>query len=294
MSKDFNQFISDPEFGSLINETFPINGSGEIRNGIDQLFNGTNLFGTIIVNSYEKHEAPTVLNLLNNVCNNKDEISFDSFGLYFFWDYYTKEIMYIGISNNLKRRFGEHNSLLKVKKSAGTKYKEITDYFKSKEKLGYSILVQSPFIHSSGSFFYKKDEEIKIIEGAVLEEYRQKFSKLPIWNGIGGISAARKPKTMERYGNIFQMVTLNEIGFLNAKSTLSEIAKDRAIKSLEFNLNVIRSHMYKYGWDFESTIEKLQKFNRFLAERGVYDALVNYSTIECLRNEEYLKKQVVL
>ncbi|MFC2184323.1 GIY-YIG nuclease family protein [Bacillus paranthracis] len=294
MSDIFDELIKDPEFSSLLSEIFPANNSDDVLNNIERLVNGTDLFGTIIVDYYKKTEAELFYNLLNSVCNKQDSYSFDCFGVYFFWDFYTKEILYIGYTSNLRGRFGQHNGLEEVKNPNGIKYEEICNYFKTKEKLGYSILVQSPFKHKANSHFYTKDKEVKIIEGAILEEYRKKFSKYPSWNKRGGDKLGRSPKIIKRYGNIFEMITLSQPSFLNAKSTLREIAAYQNVRSTEFELNSIRSYMYKYGEDFESAIEKLLKYYKFMAQKGFLAGLEGYTTLELLRNADYLKKQIIL
>lgn len=293
MDDILNELIKDPDFSILLSEIFPANNSDEVLNNIEQLLIGTDLFGTIIVDCYQEGEAELFYNLLNTVCNKQDIYSFDSYGIYFFWDFYTKEILYIGRTNNLRRRFGEHNDLLEENDPDGNKYQEICDYFKTKEKLGYSILVQSSFKHTEDLPFYTKSEEIGIIEGAILEEYRQKFSKYPSWNKTGGLKLGRRPAIIKRYGDIFEMVTLSEPSFLNAKSTLREMAGHLNIKFIEYELNSIRSYMYKYGKDFDSAVEKLLKYYKFMHEKGFFGALEAYNTLEFLRKTDYLKKQII-
>lgn len=52
-------------------------------------------------------------------------------------------------------------------------------YFKIKEKLGYSILVQSPFKHREVSGLYNKYEEMKIIEGSISRRVPTKVFPVP-------------------------------------------------------------------------------------------------------------------
>lgn len=90
----------------------------------------TDLFGTIIVDYYKENESNKIFDSLDLVCNKKDNYSFDGFGVYFFWDYYTKEILYFGITNNMHRRFGEHNGFSEVKNPDGIKYEKICNTLK--------------------------------------------------------------------------------------------------------------------------------------------------------------------
>ncbi|MDD3298576.1 MAG: hypothetical protein PHP19_06865 [Firmicutes bacterium] len=87
----------DKEFIELLKELQPQNMSVEEQ--IKQLLTGTILFGTIIIDTYTVDEAKDIFYALDIVCNRKGYFSFDHYGIYCFWDFYSKEILYIGLSN---------------------------------------------------------------------------------------------------------------------------------------------------------------------------------------------------
>lgn len=188
----------DEEFIELLKEIMPQN--MDITEQIEQFLAGTNLFGTIIIDTFVIDEIRDIYNALDVVCNRKGFFSFDHFGVYIFWDYISKEILYIGLSDNIRRRFAQHNGLSGTS-GKGNKYKYITEYFNEKERLGYTLLVQSPFDHKN-ELLDSKDDEIKIIEGALLEDFKLKYGRLPKWNNIGGSIYGRSSYMINRYGNV--------------------------------------------------------------------------------------------
>ncbi len=278
------------ELSNLFKKLQPNNMS--IEDQIEQLLTGTVLFGTIIIDTYSIDETKDIYDAMDIVCNRKNYFSFDHYGIYCFWDYYTKEILYIGLSNNLRSRFGQHNGLL-GKKGKGNKYKYIKEYFKEKERLGYTLLVQSPYEHND-LFLDDKNDEIKQIEGALIEEFNIKNNRLPKWNDIGGSKVGRQPSYIKRYGSIFSMIVGEKIDFLNARSTLRELSQDVVLLSYESDLNIIRGRMYKYGESFDEAVEKLIQFNNFYYKSGALQA--GYSNIRLMniRNNSYINKNLVL
>jgi len=280
----------DEELIELLKELQPQNMS--IEEQIEQLLTGTVLFGTVIIDTYTADEAKDIFKALDIVCNRKGYFSFDHYGIYCFWDFYSKEILYMGLSNNLRTRFGQHNGLLGTS-DKGNKYKYISDYFTNKERLGYTVLVQSPYEHND-EFLDNKDDEIRQIEGALIEDFKLNNNRLPKWNDIGGSTYGRKPNLVNRYGNICDMVVGKKIGFLNAKSTLRELAQDSIKLSFESDLNVIRGRMYKYGESFDEALNKLFKYNDFFYKKGLIAAGHSNYRLENLRNSSYLNKELII
>lgn len=263
-----------------------------IKDQIKQIINGTALFGTIIIDTYTVDEVKDVFNALDIVCNRNDCFAFDYYGIYCFWDFYTKEILYIGLSNNLRSRFAQHNGILGTSVK-GNKYKYITEYFHQKERLGYTVLVQSPYEHND-KYLDSKDDEIKQIEGALIEDFKINNNRLPKWNDIGGSIYGRSPYLINRYGNIFEMIVGEKIGFLNAKSTLRELAEDDIKLAFESDLNVIRGRMYKFVESFNEAIEKLIKYNNYFCKKGSLVAKYSNYRFENLLNSSYIDKELVI
>ena len=133
--------------------------------------------------------------------------------------YYAEAILYIGLAGDLAERFKQHNGILPVKE--GSKQKQIEEYFSKNERLGYTIFVQSPLsqplVHRNRGMYEKfakqqnspvEDmlseqgrDDIKRVEGILIESFRRKYGHFPPWNSIGG-SSAGQTKVMENNINI--------------------------------------------------------------------------------------------
>ena len=110
-------------------------------------------------------------------------------------DYNTHEVLYIGLASDLYERFRQHNGLLATTEE-GCKFQQIQEYFKTHEKLGYTIFVQSPLSqplahrnkdsyeklakdHNSPFRNYMNEQginDIKRVEGILIEAYRRFYS----------------------------------------------------------------------------------------------------------------------
>lgn len=203
------------------------------------------MFGTIILDSYTKDEIYNMAEYIEEICSPLDTIGWASSGIYSFWDYGTKNILYIGLASDLYVRFKQHNGLLPIDDNA-CKYQQIQDYFKSREKLGYTILVQSPLSQPIVQRNEKKYmeflekhkgipinnyaiedglESIRSAEGQLIEAYRLYTGDIPPWNKIGGDVYARKYATKGNFLQIIQAFSLGDTqNFLVSRSTIRELA----------------------------------------------------------------------
>lgn len=260
------------------------------KNDIIRFCLTSNLYGTIISDVYSNEEKEEIVQALEKVCNRTEYYSFDKIGVYFYWDYDTREILYIGLTNDLKRRFKEHNGLVE-NVNTGNKFKKIQEYFKNKEKLGFSILVQSPLSHKDYQIF-DKTEEVRIIEGAFIESFKKIEGEYPSWNECGGSKFGREDIFLERYTTILKSISLKEITEFNAKSTLREIAKSEKILMNESNLHAIRMMMYKYSLDFFGATAIFMENLSNLANSGSMVAFNHFHAFEKLINSEYMNKKL--
>ncbi len=87
------------------------------------------MFGTIILDSYSNRETENLAAAIDDLCSPKDSYGWSSSGIYSFWDFETKEILYIGLASDLSNRFKQHNGLIS-ESNRGNKYTEITNYFR--------------------------------------------------------------------------------------------------------------------------------------------------------------------
>lgn len=256
------------------------------------------MFGTIIMDAYKENEKEEIANALDDLCCPTDTYGWASAGIYCFWDYYTKEIYYMGLAVDLTERFKQHNGLMKIDPNA-CKKKQIDEYFKTKEKLGYSIFVQStlsqPITHRNkeqykgflGEDFSIEDyvgkegeEHIKQVEGILIEAYRKANGKFPKWNRIGGSIDGQESATI---GNYAIVKSFNDFkpNPLVARSTLREISKNPTYERYENFLHAIRMDMLHKGSSFGEALEFYKQM----------DFINTYDNIE---KDRYLYKSVVV
>lgn len=251
---------------------------------------GSCLFGTIVSDVYSKDEANNIYVSLKTICGNDHSKPFDTYGIYCYWDFYTKEILYIGLSKDLVSRFAQHNNI-NSKSTKGNKSLKIREYFKSKDKLGFSILLQPPIIQSGFNLF-DKDREVKFIESALFQSYINQYGRIPLWNIVEGYKKGRDKKIVHRYGDILDMLNFKKVGFLNAKSLLRELSENLTFQDYECDLNLIRAHMYQWKESFEKVTQKLINFNNSRAMNGDFDGNISNMRLKNMLNSSYHKKEI--
>ena len=168
------------------------------------------MLSTVIVDAYSSHEKNEMAAALEEICSPNDPYGWSSASVYSFWNPSNREIMYIGLAIDLPQRFRQHNGLLPAPKS-GCKVEQIQKYFKTNEKLGFSIWVQSPLSQpvcrrvleqydidpdlveaETRELLDQGREEIQLFEGLLLESFRVQNGRLPKWNSIGGSIAGQR------------------------------------------------------------------------------------------------------
>ncbi|PUA39251.1 hypothetical protein C8Z91_10500 [Paenibacillus elgii] len=95
------------------------------------------MFGTIIMDAYRKEEIGQIAFALDDLCSATDSYGWASSGIYCYWNYYTNELLYIGLAVDLTERFKQHNGLIPVD-PASCKYGKIMEYFQANEKLVFT------------------------------------------------------------------------------------------------------------------------------------------------------------
>ena len=58
------------------------------------------IFGTIILDAYTVDEVKSMSSFIEEICSPLDNYGWSSAGIYCFWDYYTKEILYIDLARS--------------------------------------------------------------------------------------------------------------------------------------------------------------------------------------------------
>ena len=261
------------------------------------------MFGTIILDAYKKDEVYSFSEKIEEICSPLDTVGWASAGIYSFWDYTSKEILYIGLASDLYIRFKQHNGLLPIEHNA-CKYEQIQEYFEKHEKLGYSILVQStlsqPIVHRNEKMYreflskpkgipienYAGEEgleNIRRVEGQLIEAYRMVVGDIPPWNKIGGDIRGRKAATV---GNFVQIVKAFSEGNMNnhlvSKSSLRELAESPTYEWFELQLHGLRMMMLNMGMSFDEAIKVQLQLNPYFEDN--WNRIIEMKYLEKILN----------
>ena len=200
---------------------------------------------------------------IDDLCSPTDNYGWASAGIYCFWDYYAEAVLYIGLAGDLAERFKQHNGILPIKE--GSKQKQIEDYFSRNERLGYTIFVQSPLpqplVHRNRKVYEKfakqqnspiEDmlseqgrDDIKRVEGILIESFRRKYGHFPLWNSMGG-SMVGQTKVMENNINIVNSFCQPDNYAINpivSRSTIRELSRNPEWEWYENYLHAARMNL---------------------------------------------------
>lgn len=259
------------------------------------------MFGTVIIDAYRKEEAWEMAKAIDDLCSPTDNYGWASAGIYCFWDYYAEAVLYIGLAGDLAERFKQHNGILPIK--MGSKQKQIEDYFSRNERLGYTIFVQSPLsqplVHRNRGIYEKfakqqnspiEDmlseqgrDDIKRVEGILIESFRRNYGHFPPWNSMGG-STAGQTKVMENNINIVKSFCQPDDYALNpivSRSTIRELSKNPEWAWYENYLHAVRMNLLILGMEYDKALEFVNK----------NDTLGTY---ERMKKSEYLRKRLIV
>lgn len=259
------------------------------------------MFGTVIIDAYRKEEAMEMANAIDDLCSPKDNYGWASAGIYCFWDYYAEAILYIGLAGDLAERFKQHNGILPIKE--GAKQKQIEEYFSKNERLGYTIFVQSPLsqplVHRNRDTyetFAKQNnssvedmlseqgkEDIKIVEGILIESFRKKYGHFPPWNGIGGSTVGQK-RVMENNINIVKSFCKPDDYYINpivSRSTIRELSQNAEWAWYENYLHAVRMNILMLDMEYQEALDLVKK-----------NDIIN--TYEEMQKSGYMKKRLVV
>lgn len=260
------------------------------------------MFGTVILDAYTKEETEELASAINDLCCPTDSYGWASAGVYSFWDYNTHELLYIGLASDLYERFRQHNGFTPVSDEC-CKYQQIQDYFESHEKLGYTIFVQSPLsqplVHRNKDMYEKIAKElnstvqnmmdkqgindIKRVEGILIEAYRKYMGRYPAWNKMGGSVEGQK-RVMDNNINIvksFSNPQMYDVSPIMSRSTIRELSNNPTYESFESFLHAVRMFVLILGVDFEQALNIQNQFDTY----GWYKRICE---------EKYLEKKLVL
>lgn len=262
------------------------------------------MFGTIIMDVYKKNECSQLADAIEEICSPLDSYGWASAGIYSFWDYNTEEILYIGLAADLSERFKQHNGINLVGVES-CKYEQIQKYFSENERLGFSILTQSPLsqpITHRNEKLYRKflnvpqgipienyageegKENIRRAEGQLIEAYRLAKGDIPKWNKMGGDLRGKSSATKNNYIQIVRAFSRKESSsLLVAKSTIRELSQNATYAWYENYLHGIRMMMLTMGMSFDESVKFQKRFNPYFEE--------NMKRIE---SDKYMEKSLEL
>ena len=229
------------------------------------------MLSTVILDAYTKEETDEMCKAINDLCSPNDNWGWSSSGIYCYWDYYTKEILYIGLASDLTTRFKQHNGIMNANDSS-SKWKYIKKYFDKKEKIGITIILQSPLnqpvvsrnkglkfsrifetdVKNNNYAGYEGKESIKLLEGQLIKVYELKHGRLPKWNIINGSIQGQSTVNIISY-EIFDSINhLNP--YLTAKSTIRELEKNPKYCYFESWLHGVRYLYLKTGLGYNQLL----------------------------------------
>lgn len=203
---------------------------------------------TILSDQYSSNESWEIADALSDLCSPDDPYGWSSAGLYCFWNPIDFEILYIGLSINLGRRFCEHNNLVKVD-SKGTKQEEIGKFFASHQKLGFSVLLQAPLDQPDLTVSAKERLElpgfegivnVKNGEGTLLKAYKNMTGKFPAWNRMGGAKSGAKHATKGHFNFFKDLSEMSYQSVMRSDLPLRVLAKDAYQASVEMAIHGLR------------------------------------------------------
>lgn len=248
------------------------------------------MYGTVIIDTYTKNEINKIAEALDDLCSPNDGYGWASSGIYSFWNYYTKELYYIGLTVDLTERFKQHNGIRKID-SRSCKYKQILNYFDQYDKLGYSIFVHSsidqpvtskniyrwagydPAEHSIRDFSDERSRiHLKMVEGILIETYRIKHGVIPPWNQVQGYSLGQSAATQGNY-EIINCFTHDYTSPLVSRYTLRELSENPTYATYEIFLHGARQLMLNMGLSYGEALKWIR--NPLVDPLNTYDDIVN-------------------
>lgn len=261
------------------------------------------MFGTVIIDAYRQDETSEIVDALEDLCSPTDSYGWASSGIYCFWDYYIEEVLYIGLASDLCTRFKQHNGILPIEDSCCKKH-YIDEYFSKNERLGYSIFVQSPLsqpltfrnkkqygkfarqLNSPVEDFLSEQgkNDMKKVEGILIEAYRRQYEHFPPWNQIGGSSSGQHD-VMSNNINIVRSFCSPDLYAKNpiiSRSSLRELSANSSYEFFECNFfHTVRMYMLIFGMDYNDALNFTIQHDR-------------YNIYNMIKDNGYLNKKLII
>jgi hypothetical protein len=192
------------------------------------------VLATILLDTFTQGEAEMISSALDMICSPNDNYAFSSAGIYAFWSIPDRELLYIGLAKDLTQRFRQHLGLIACDPNC-CKVQQINNYFSVRNRIGYSIIVQSTMCSPLSphdeqiirnaldddaavidvSDIFEAEENIAAAEGMLIDLFEQIGDRLPRWNKIRGSERGRGRQSFYSGSNDLRFLQ----GLVEGKST---------------------------------------------------------------------------
>jgi hypothetical protein len=214
------------------------------------------VWGTIIIDAYRHDERREVYDALEELFGPTSGTSWSTAGIYVYWDFTTREILYVGLATDLPVRFGQHNRFKGCPKRS-CKRDEIDAYFAAGNKfLGFTIVPLSSLTQPSAArwdhvidlqdrelidiqaaFNAEALDEIRTLEGALIAAHKARTGHIPPWNKDPGRVPTQKVSPTD---GTSAAVTGRFDCLLQSRRTIRELAADGEASIFEEHLHGAR------------------------------------------------------
>jgi len=216
------------------------------------------MWGTFILDAYRWDERRELGDALEGIASARDSYGFASGGVYCFWEWSTRRVLYIGRAIDLPQRFGQHNGL--AGRPTGCKLEQLEEHFASNELIGFTVMVRSPNQQTITGRAKKQlqselgdlgdllddpevgseaELEIAHAEGLAIRSHLLGEGRLPPWNAIGG-TLNDWGSSMNRPDHSAELFTGRVNHLLQARSTIRELDADPTATQFESMLLAAR------------------------------------------------------
>ncbi len=100
------------------------------------------MLATVMLDAYGPDDKAAMAGAIERLCHPPGQRVFSRVGIYCYWDFDSRDVLYIGLSGDLYKRFRQHNGLIACETSC-CKRQMIEDHFCKTNRIGLSLLLQS-------------------------------------------------------------------------------------------------------------------------------------------------------
>lgn len=198
---------------------------------------------TVVVDAYRDQERRSIHRALD-VLLPEHSPDWSRLGVYAYWNRDTHELLYVGLASDLPTRFAQHNGL--VSHGGGNKRKQIDEYFRENEYLGFTIVIQAAAVAILAilnaldpTFGAQPEDIISIAEGQLIQMHKLRHGKRPSWNGVGG-SVLGQRWSRESSAPLLDILSGRSQSLFVARHTLRRLAENETARRYEAAIHTAR------------------------------------------------------